>query len=93
MYNFLLAKVEDHVSGARKDDDVELALYEIERAGFDRKDVVRRVVTNRRIDSRILAMFDRRLGDIDAKVAAQFPAHIRPHVESMLKAYYLRREE
>lgn len=93
MYNFLLAKVEDHVSGVNRDADVALALHEIERAGFDRKDVIRRVVMNRRLDSRVFALLDRRLGDIDAKVVAQFPAHLRPHAESMLKAYYLRREE
>lgn len=92
MYNMILAKIEDHVSGVHRDADVVLALSEIERAGFDRDKIIRDVVMGKRIDSRILAFFDKRLGDLDAALVSRFPSHLRPHVEAVLKAYYLRRK-
>lgn len=93
MSNRVLAKLEDHVSGRKRDDDTELALSVLSNLGYSRSAIVRAVLTGGRLEPNVLSILIRITGYHDGSIISKFPKNLQDFAAETLKNYYRRRSE
>jgi hypothetical protein len=89
MHNLTIAKIYDHISGKKKDDDIEVTLSSLSQT--DREKLVLSIINEEGIPEELIAFITRKVGSPDDKIIRLFPNWLKPYVIDVLKQYYRRK--